>query len=576
MTNSPECRSRMPVVNLDARCIGRFSLLKGAAWLGLLFSAGSAVALDGTWNSANTGTRVWSTSSFWVGNTVANGAGYTATFNAATAATITASLNGVDRTIGNITVNGVTSGSNVVSIGGPGTLTLATTAPGSRPILNIGGVSTAGLNMGSNVTLAGTQGFEKRGSGRLYLTNVTLTGEILLSEGNLTTTEALGSATPIVVNGQGTVWSVSSTSGAYLNELKLLNGNAEISGSSAPVVLSGIISQEPDAATARGVRYVNSAGGVTNTKHFTVTGNNTYKGDSWIGGTTASASVLRITHDNALGIGVANVTVTGPAGNDKNTLELSGGITVADKALTLNGAGLEGKGSLRSVDGQNVWSGTVNLGSASRATIGVDAGSRLVIDGDISGSNELVKVSEGVLELNGANTSSAGTTISAGTVVAGHDDALGSGPVTVGGLGQQAILEVGTGVQLQLSTMNLTADSRLAFSLDGNFLATGIFVANQVGTGTYTVDISGPLALGQYVLLTSDTWEATGFQLGSTPENFAGDVIWSDGVLTLNVVPEPSVWGLVGLGFSLILWTRVRAKKELLYRNLNPFISNDE
>lgn len=566
MTISPECRSRMPAVNLDAMRIGRFSLLKGAAWLGLLFSAGSAVALDGTWNSANTGTRVWSTSSFWVGNTVANGAGYTATFNAATAATITASLNSVDRTIGNITVNGVTSGSNVVSIsggsaGGTAILTLATTAPGSRPILDIGGISTAGLNMASNVTLAGTQGFEKRGSGRLYLTNVTLTGEILLSEGNLTTTEALGSATPIVVNGQGTVWSVSSTSGAYMNELKLLNGNAEISGSSVPVVLSGIISQEPDAATARGVRYVNSAGGATNAKHFTVTGNNTYKGDTWIGGTPASISVLRITHANALGIGVANVTVTGPAGNDKNTLELSGGITVADKALTLNGAGLDGKGSLRSVDGQNVWSGTVNLGSASRATIGVDAGSRLVIDGDISGSNELVKVSEGVLELNGANTSSAGTTIAAGTVVAGHDDALGSGPVTVGGLGQQAILEVGTGVQLQLSTMNLTADSRLAFSLDGNFLATGIFVANQVGTGTYTVDISGPLALGQYVLLTSDTWEATGFLLGSTPENFAGDVIWSDGVLTLNVVPEPSVWGLVGLGFGLILWTRARAKR---------------
>ncbi len=552
----------MPAVNRGERCVDRFSFLSGAALLCMLFSTGSALALNGTWNNAFTGSQTWGTSSRWTGNVIANGAGYTATFNAATSTTITATLSGTDRTIGNITVTGVTGAANVVSIGGPGVLTLATTAPGSRPILDIGGISTAGLNMASNVTLAGTQGFEKRGSGRLYLTNVTLTGEILLSEGNLTTTEALGSATPVVVNGQNTVWSVSSASGAYMNELKLLNGNAEISGSGTPVVLSGIISQEPDAAIARGVRYVNSAGGTTNTKHFTVTGNNTYKGDTLIGGTTASTSVLRITHSNALGTGVANVTITGPAGNDRNTLELSGGITVADKALTLNGAGLDGKGSLRSVDGLNVWSGTVNLGSASRATIGVDAGSRLVIDGDISGSNELVKVSEGVLELNGANTSSAGATIAAGTMVAGHDDALGSGSLTVGGLGQQATLEIETGVQLQLSTMNLTADSRLAFSLDGNFLATGIFVANQVGTGTYTVDISGSLALGQYVLLTSDTWEAAGFQLGSTPENFVGDVSWSDGVLMLNVVPEPSVWGLVGLGLTLIVCVRARAKSK--------------
>ncbi len=137
---------------------------------------------------------------------------------------------------------------------------------------------------------------------------------------------------------------------------------------------------------------------------------------------------VRATASSALGSASA-VTVQGGA-----ALEYSGGITV-NRNLTINSTGVSGAGALRNITGDNVHSGSLALGSASR--IASDAGT-LTISGAVSGSNvgltvggagntaiqtaiaigtgRLTKEDAGILTLSGANAYTGGTLVSGGTL----------------------------------------------------------------------------------------------------------------------------------------------------------------
>ncbi len=193
----------------------RLTSLVPSARLGLaaaLALAGlQAHAADGTWIIAPAGTTAvnWSSAGLWSGGTVADGAGFTASF---TGVDITAAKTvtlDTARTIGNITFTDATTANNNLTVSGANTLTLDV-ATGS-PTLNI---TNQTLTISS--VIAGTKGFSKIGAGILSLSGAnTLTGPISVSAGtvNIINYAGLGGTVP----GTDAPSSIAVSGGASLN-----------------------------------------------------------------------------------------------------------------------------------------------------------------------------------------------------------------------------------------------------------------------------------------------------------------------------------------------------------------------
>jgi autotransporter-associated beta strand protein len=123
----------------------------------------------------------------------------------------------------------------------------------------------------------------------------------------------------------------------------------------------------------------------------------------WNGNMTVGQGMLRISNDDALGnAGSFNFGSGVAAGatliaNVAAALELTGGISVSEALVFSPGNnntsnGINGTGALRSVSGTNIWNGIITFSGASgadsqmrAATIGVDAGSTLTINGVMTG-----------------------------------------------------------------------------------------------------------------------------------------------------------------------------------------------
>jgi len=175
-----------------------------------------------------------------------------------------------------------------------------------------------------------------------------------------------------------------------------------------------------------------------------LSGNNSYSGS-----TTVSVGTLVIAHGNALGTSANGTTVASGA-----TLAMTGGVSTGAESLTLAGNGLSSAGALRSLLGENTYSGPITLASAnvrinsdsdtlildSGTAIG-GAGNKLLVGGsgnttiasDIAtGSGGLTKDGLGTLVLSGTSSYSGVTTVSAGTLKFDGTKA-GSGAVNVTG-----------------------------------------------------------------------------------------------------------------------------------------------
>ena len=157
--------------------------------------------------------------------------------------------------------------------------------------------------------------------------------------------------------------------------------------------------------------------------------------------TVNAAATLRIAHGDGLGTSPTGLAATGTTVTSGGILELQGGITVGNEALTINGVGIGSwnYGSLRNVSGNNQWSGPVTLGAASRitsdsGTLTFDVASGNAItgsnlaptfagNGNITvadpiniGTAALTMEGFGVLELTGANVYTGNTNIRAGVI----------------------------------------------------------------------------------------------------------------------------------------------------------------
>ncbi len=232
--------------------------------------------------------------------------------------------------------------------------------------------------------------------------------------------------------------------------------------------------------------------------------------NSYTGGTTISGGTLVASNVDALGSGdvTDNATLELNTGGDfANDIGGTGSVVKSgDKTLTLSGANSYTGGTTIS-GGTLVASNVEALGTGdvtNNATLELNTGGDF--DNAISGSGQVVKSGDKTLTLSGANSYSGATTISGGTLIATHVNALGTGAIDnrasllLDASGQFTVTdlttesggntEIGAGSTLQATTLTQKSDSTLTINLDSNTADPVIHAASQVSLAG-TLDITG-------------------------------------------------------------------------------------
>ena len=263
--------------------------------------------------------------------------------------------------------------------------------------------------------------------------------------------------------------------------------------------ISGVITGGARNTVNAGIPFVK-----TGFAKLILSGANTFLGDVQV-----SQGILNVRNSLALGPGLPS---TGsPRGQFVNVLglaaiELEGGVTVTNKTLVLNFSGTtitpvagyqnNFTGALRSISGDNIWRGAVEMrsdGNIRPFIINIDAGN-LTIDGSISGSNagtvvlanNLVKVGAGTLIFDGAvpNIYTGATAVLSGTLVLNKTAGATAinGTLIVGdNVGTNDIVEIRNAEQI-LNTAQLQVQSSGRLNMIG---VTTVNTPNQVETITF-------------------------------------------------------------------------------------------
>ncbi|WP_249896547.1 autotransporter-associated beta strand repeat-containing protein, partial [Salmonella enterica] len=232
--------------------------------------------------------------------------------------------------------------------------------------------------------------------------------------------------------------------------------------------------------------------------------------NTYTGGTTISDGTLVANHVEALGTGnvTDNATLELNTGGDfDNAISGSGQVVKSgDETLTLSGANSYTGGTTIS-GGTLVATNVEALGTGdvtNNATLELNTGGDF--DNAISGSGQVVKSGDKTLTLSGANSYSGATTISGGTLIATHVNALGTGAIDnrasllLDASGQFTVTdlttesggntEIGAGSTLQATTLTQKSDSTLTINLNSNTVDPVIHAASQVSLAG-TLDITG-------------------------------------------------------------------------------------
>jgi fibronectin-binding autotransporter adhesin len=290
-----------------------------------------------------------------------------------------------------------------------GTGSIAFGGSGSR-VLNL-----AGSNTGNNTFApilgdgaGGATSLGKSGFGTWIITGAnTYTGGTNVAAGTLTVNSGgtLGASasglevdnfsstnTILNLNVDQTVGYLQGSPGTGTATINIASGKTLTVNQSTNTTYSGVIA---------------SAGSFTKsgTGTLTLSGTNTYTG-----ATSVLAGVLNIQNNSSLG-----GTTNGTSVSSGAALEIQNGINVAGEALSLNGTGVSNGGALRDISGNNLWSGGITLGSASR--INCDSGN-LTLVGGITGAGVPLTVGGAattIIVITGINTSTGGTVTKDGT-----------------------------------------------------------------------------------------------------------------------------------------------------------------
>ncbi|KWU87686.1 AIDA autotransporter-like protein ShdA [Salmonella enterica subsp. enterica serovar Kentucky] len=376
------------------------------------------------------------------------------------------------------------------------------------------------------------QSLTKTGAGTLILNaENTYTGGTLISDGTLVASnvEALGTGditdnAVLELNTGGDFDNAISGSGQVVksgDETLTLSGSNTYTGgtiiSGGTLVATNVEALGTGDVTDNATLELNTGGDFDNAiggtgsvvksgdKTLTLSGANSYTG-----GTTISGGTLVASNVEALGSGdvTDNATLELNTGGDfANNIGGTGSVVKSgDKTLTLSGANSYTGGTTIS-GGTLVANNVEALGTGdvtNNATLELNTGGDF--DNAISGSGQVVKSGDKTLTLSGANSYSGATTISGGTLIATHVNALGTGAIDnrasllLDASGQFTVTdlttesggntEIGAGSTLQATTLTQKSDSTLTINLNGNTVDPVIHAASQVSLAG-TLDITG-------------------------------------------------------------------------------------
>ena len=341
--------------------------------------------------------------------------------------------------------------------------------------INVGAGATFAVRQSDTVTqgtdfsgagIAGAGGVSQAGTGTLILSATnTYTGSTTVSGGTLNASAgALSATSGITVNG-ATLTAVNYNAAATLS----LNasGVATISGSG--LTITGAVSNANTAtdsllfSAATGTATLTSLGGAGKTRFAS----NASIGTLSAGTVTVDGSSATITTLNGgnivLGttaLSVSDGTHAGVISGATGTLTKSGaGTLILSGANTFGGAITISAGKLQIGAGSTT--GSIGAGAiANSGILEINRSDNLSLANVISGTGSLTKSAAGTLTLATANTFEGGVTVSAngGTVIVGHNNALGTGTVTLAGNNAQLTLLDGITVA---NAMSLTSTGGL-------------------------------------------------------------------------------------------------------------------
>ncbi|ENI5214076.1 autotransporter-associated beta strand repeat-containing protein, partial [Salmonella enterica] len=376
------------------------------------------------------------------------------------------------------------------------------------------------------------QSLTKTGAGTLILNaENTYTGGTTISDGTLiaTNVEALGTGNvtdnaTLELNTGGDFTNNISGSGQVVksgDETLTLSGSNTYTGgtiiSGGTLVATTVEALGTGDVTDNAVLELNTGGTFDNVisgsgqvvksgdDALTLSGSNTYTG-----GTTISGGTLVATNVEALGSGDVTDDATlelNTGGDFANNIGGTGSVVKSgDKTLTLSGTNSYTGGTTIS-GGTLVANNVEALGTGdvtNNATLELNTGGDF--DNAISGSGQVVKSGDKTLTLSGANSYSGATTISGGTLIATHVNALGTGAIDnrasllLDASGQFTVTdlttesggntEIGAGSTLQATTLTQKSDSTLTINLNSNTVDPVIHAASQVSLAG-TLDITG-------------------------------------------------------------------------------------
>ena len=230
---------------------------------------------------------------------------------------------------------------------------------------------------------------------------------------------------------------------------------------------------------------------------WALTGANTYSG-----GTTVSAGILKVGSATALGAG--GVTVGSGA-----ALDLNGATMSNTNALTISGTGVSNGGALTNSSGTaGTYAGLATLGAASSiiASSGniilsnsgtVTGAYGLTVGGAMNttissiigtGAGTLTKQDAGTLTLTNTSSYTGATAVSGGTLALGNGGNLGATAVTVG-TATLAVTQNASGTSNAIGNATLTLNAGSALNMNDGYTSTlnlGGAATLSSGTGTAT------------------------------------------------------------------------------------------
>nr|WP_255263533.1 autotransporter-associated beta strand repeat-containing protein [Pseudomonas aegrilactucae] len=408
---------------------------------------------------------------------------------------------------GTLTVGDATAlGSGALTVSGASTLA-SNTALALNNAIGLGAdltvANSTALTLGGDIS--GTAGLIKTGAGVLTLSgDNTYEGGTALNAGGLllTSATALGSGT---LTAAGATTLDTSTALTLANALEL-TGSLSLIGAQN-LALTGVIS---------------GAGGLvkSGTGDLTLSGNNTYQGDTLLG-----AGTLIVGSDSALGVG---------------TLRTSTSTTLDASTAVVLGNALDIVGNL-------------NIGGTADLTL----------DGVITGPGDLTKSGAATLTLNASNLYAGETLLTAGTLVLGNNNALGSGVLSVTGASTLSSGDSAVVVNSRIGlNANLTVDGSNDFGLSGAISGNGQLI--KAGTGNLTLSgvntysggtalSGGTLSVGNNAALGSGALTATGTSTLKNTQSIAlMNTIVVNGDLTLDTASNLTLGGLISGTGNLI------------------------